>query len=641
MRKLFLVLALLTATTALADITPVGKQNLPSINLLSNPGFENGKARYTASGSATYALVTGASALNGSASAVFTPANAGETLTSNQYPIPPELQGKSCAAKISYKTSEATNLYRLNVIDGSSVNQVTDPSDNLAGLKLQGTNGLVVDALATFRCPNSGTIALQLKAAAVVPTNSITIDDGSLGSIPGLGSISQAQLLGGAIITGCSGFSQGATTATAFPAATGCVYTTFGQALAPSTMIPGLKFAALPPGDIRVEYEGSIDEGGGGFRASFQLNDGTNNAREISTIGAFGGTTPVAATGFTGSFSYSTAQSNITFQPKAYVSSAGGNAQISASVSNPLVIRVYYYPSQAQTAVRMDATPASWTGYHNTSCAFAHVGAAATDPAASGVSGCHLVEATNGNRNFGAVTSFGGDGTLAQPGIVFNPPRVGKYSGTVTVEMKDTGAGDNVIAQVTDVTGNVLGSIEFGNQVANVAFTQTIPFQFYASSTSAYTLKVQTGASSATTQTITSGTSGIPLRWTVTELDATSALNALIPNAPIHSSAGIEKIERVSVAANCTSTPCTIASQSGAWVSSIVRNATGNYTVNFAASEFSAAPTCTMSWREAASSIGYADSSALPTSSAWTVRTYSTAGAAMDTGFQIICMGPH
>jgi hypothetical protein len=60
-------------------------------------------------------------------------------------------------------------------------------------------------------------------------------------------------------------------------------------------------------------------------------------------------------------------------------------------------------------------------------------------------------------------------------------------------------------------------------------------------------------------------------------------------------SAGQERVERLTVATSCTSSPCTITSQSGTWVQSpsgVTRASAGQYSVALTAGEFTAAPAC-------------------------------------------------
>lgn len=93
-------------------------------------------------------------------------------------------------------------------------------------------------------------------------------------------------------------------------------------------------------------------------------------------------------------------------------------------------------------------------------------------------------------------------------------------------------------------------------------------------------------------------------------------------------------IEYLYVTTSCTTSPCTITSSSGSWVSSITRVGTGNYVLNFTAGEWTTAPGCV------AVSLGVSG-----TAMVFQSTDYSTSVADMttvsmaDTNFSVICMG--
>jgi hypothetical protein len=97
-----------------------------------------------------------------------------------------------------------------------------------------------------------------------------------------------------------------------------------------------------------------------------------------------------------------------------------------------------------------------------------------------------------------------------------------------------------------------------------------------------------------------------------------------------------ERTERITVTGSaCAASPCTIASQSGAWASSITRAGTGDYTVVIPAGIFSSAPTCVTN------TIGNNSTSILvaPTTTAFRFQNLNSAGAVVDGMFSVICVG--
>lgn len=159
--------------------------------------------------------------------------------------------------------------------------------------------------------------------------------------------VNGAVLVGGAVITGCANsWSTTSTVMTRFATQTGCVYSVFGQAIAPSTNIPAITFPSLKGGEYKLEYEGALFSGTANHTAQYQFYDGTNSARELSTINlnTTTGNQSLQTNGLSQSISYSTTQTNVTLEIRGRVSNAANTATISGTTSQQGVIRVYYYP---------------------------------------------------------------------------------------------------------------------------------------------------------------------------------------------------------------------------------------------------------------------------------------------------------
>lgn len=92
------------------------------------------------------------------------------------------------------------------------------------------------------------------------------------------------------------------------------------------------------------------------------------------------------------------------------------------------------------------------------------------------------------------------------------------------------------------------------------------------------------------------------------------------------------KIATAKVSSTCTSSPCTIAS--GFNITSITRQSTGNYTMNYEANYFTQAPFCTVT--QATNSSGMIPAT---TTTSTTFATNNAAGTSTDTTFDIICFG--
>ena len=164
-RNLFAALALMAHMIFLSSTPALGS----SINVVKNPGFEAGKAKWTASGGA-FAIVTAGDDLSGSgaATASWNPSGAAQTLTSSLSTVPRAFLGKMCSASMLYKGGDAN--ISMRAVNASAV--------VLATLTLT-TSSEFSDASVEFTCPESGSVSFQLVSAADAAP--IYIDDVSIG----------------------------------------------------------------------------------------------------------------------------------------------------------------------------------------------------------------------------------------------------------------------------------------------------------------------------------------------------------------------------------------------------------------------------------------------------------------------------
>lgn len=111
----------------------------------------------------------------------------------------------------------------------------------------------------------------------------------------------------------------------------------------------------------------------------------------------------------------------------------------------------------------------------------------------------------------------------------------------------------------------------------------------------------------------------------------------------VSSDGSAERIERATFGgANdvtaCSSSPCTIHRQSGAWLTSVVRNGTGDYTLNIVNGMFSAPPVCIFYSRYSTTTIFPASAN---TSTSYNFKNFNTnTSTYVDTAMDLICMGP-
>lgn len=622
MKYIFTLLAfILGASAAHADITQVGKQGLQSIELLTNPGFENGKARWTNSGGSFSLVTSGGNFLGiGRTNATWQASASGQYLESETVTVPVALQGKACSASIMTFGGDA-NL-QLQPFDGSNNALAT-------ALTLQAQT-IATPAQVTFRCPSSGSVKFRLQSTAASAL--IALDSGHLGD-QGLYQVAQAQVLGTITMTGCSGnWSTTSTTMAAFSAQTGCTYATTGAALAPSTNIPAIKFASVPPGEIWLEYEGFIGSGGtsSSNNVQFQFTDGTNAAREKSWYASVASSEALGPSIFQ-SLSYTTAQSNVTFQIYGQTNTSANSAIIGGSSGAPGVIKVLYFPSQAQTAYRADQTPASWSGY---------IGGTANWTTTSGTFGDGTIAGSatinqRQNRNFGAVTLAASN----RAGITWTPPRPGNYFFCAYPAIYSSVA-QNSYARLYDGT-NILASAAMSGQAGGNAVTLSLCSVINAPSTSAQSQWVQIAQSGAGSTFINNYPGNAnPVEFSIVELDAPLAMPFVL-NQVTSGNANGEAVQRANITVTQGSgTNWAVGTQSGSWITAVATGAANSTTLTV--SGFSGTPSCTCS-NMTGSSRGC--TAAAQSSTSVNVATFlHSSGSPFivleSDPFSIICMGP-
>lgn len=322
------------------------------INLITdNPDFESGAVNWTASGGAFAVVTSGANLANGGKTASFTPSALSQNLTSTAYPVTGGLATKSCLGAIYYKTAESTNKYILQVISGTSTVEASTTLDPSADAFTWG--------YVPFSCPALATnIKLRVLAASTLPTNPIYFDDAHLGSENRFGTFSQSSIYGGAKspVTASCIWSSTSGTFGDFAADADCpVMAATGNASAPDTKIPGIKFANLPAGDYVVVVQAPLmcTRATNNCNAGWRISDGTNNGSYMQNYVVATGATSVEMTANTlmGRFTYTSPQTNVTFRIQS------GAMTTTAFVKNDfsdMEFIVYRYPLNGETGMRVD-----------------------------------------------------------------------------------------------------------------------------------------------------------------------------------------------------------------------------------------------------------------------------------------------
>lgn len=512
-------------------------------------------------------------------------------------------------------------------------------------------------------------------------SESFNVDDCYVGvaSTPqNFGQVSQAQLYGTIKITGCSGaWSTSSTTIGALTNPSSCVYTTTGFAQAPSANTLGIKFAQLPPGEYAIQYDGLLQ---GSSTANFTavFYDGTNYAREYTSYSVTaGGFVP----GINNSISYTTAQSNITFQIYGVVQGSG-TMSVYGTNGFPGVIKVWRYPTSSEIAWRpdMQVTPTiqkftSGSGTYTTPAGVTWIrvrmvgggGGGGGTSAGAGAGGnttfgSSLLTANGGGAGANAGNGgTGGTATIAAPAV--GTAIQGGNGGSLGDQPAQTSwfhAGGNGCTSPfggagSGAAGNGNGSSAVANTGSGGGGSGSGSNQLASSGggcggyidavivAPSATYSYSVGSSgTAGPGTLTGGAGGSG--YIIVE-EYYKGMNApLLMGSVTSNSTGQEHAERALVGSGtigspntCSTATCTILKQSGSWLTSVTRQSAGNYTLNITSGEFSDVPSCTCSANgngaDTYCEMYWGTGSATSTS----VQIHSSA----DIGFSVICMGPH
>ncbi len=133
-----------------------------------------------------------------------------------------------------------------------------------------------------------------------------------------------------------------------------------GNASQPGTKVPGVTFATLPAGDYFLVARGFMFDLTADTNACyFRMSDGTSSSVQSAVYAS--NQSNYASAGLTGRFSYTAAQTNVTFQIQARSDNAANTCGIDASTVSEggLEFDLYRFPSTQEMAYRPDLY--NWT----------------------------------------------------------------------------------------------------------------------------------------------------------------------------------------------------------------------------------------------------------------------------------------
>lgn len=621
MALLFFALSLFSSF-AHGQLTDVQKQELILKNYLRNPGFENGKADWTASGG-SFSAVNSSSGSQfsgiGKLSGTWDSSASAQTLTSTAVAIPRALYAQNGVAYCRFATPSDTSTYKLQVYDGTNVVAETNIAST-AGFALSSVN---------FVFPSSGNISLRIvSVSAAEPL--IAFDDCAWGLATNVTDVSQATFVGSIRYTGATSclWSTSSTSFANFSADTDCgTPTVAGAASAPATKIPGISFASgLPPGEyLFIANSYFLKSTGTDSSVHFRFSDGTN---ATSAGSMYVGTSLGSSMELLGRLSYTTAQTGpLTIQIQGAVLNGAASAQISVgdTTRSELEILVYRFPTASEQGFRANQLPVNWqgaftglaSGWQTTSASYADLSA--------GVSMSLGVVGTP--RNLTGVTQA----ATSLPGVTFTPPSTGNFKVCATGAYYGATVGNLYSVRMTDGTTE-FESVQIQAPASNYGFPFKVCGVKTVASIAATTMKLQ-GKSSGGNLTISTG---VPLTWTIESLDQGTNAPVLVGSVTSNST-GPERVERAVIAITGASA-CSITSQSGTWLTGCTASSSAATVTH--SGVFSAQPTCTVTTDSSTGGLISAKLQNGGSASQTVFQCVNTSFAATTCNAHLICMGP-
>lgn len=290
----------------------------------------------------------------------------------------------------------------------------------------------------------------------------------------------------------------------------------------------------------------------------------------------------------------------------------------------------------AQSAVRLDQTANSWSGYHGSDCSWARTNTAFGDPTAD--ASCTFTERTN--VSFGTVTSYL-SGSDKLPGIVFTPSRAQKYFVCARIVQTISAAGAGSAVRLTD--GSTVIADNAATSGASYGTALSLCGIYNATSIAAKTLRVETQAVSTFTITITgnaaAGGTFNAVEWSIFGLDQ-SFPSPLVLNGVTCGYNGVCPIEfgyvgGASDNSSCTGTCTVYRGTSG--ITGATRSGTGVYAVGV--SGFSSAPVCQITNANSGNNCFRITSTSTSSIGVASGSCNASGGGSADAGFNITCFG--
>lgn len=622
-------------------------------NMVSNGGFERTTTGWTASGGTFTSTTT--NPYRGNISGVWDSNSASQTLTSTAVTVPQWLIGRNAVIGCFVKTTSGTATYTLNAYDGTN---------NIASSTITSSTSAFTLTTINFVAPSSGTLAVRLTSVASNEPE-ITIDNCFISdaSLVNISQVNQAVFLGSVFFPGTTNctWSKSGSSFGGFSADPDCASgTADGQASAPSTKIPAIRFAnGLSPGRYRFEATGTFLKAANASDVCFfKFSNGTLETKSASV--GVGSTLNHYAPGIFGDVEVTTATGDTTFEIYNRSSLGTANCQIDAGGAGltELRISVFRYPSQSEIAYRpeinnwkVDVTieggnpqlgnsnQTSYVEITNTSLTLtANTGSLPAKIPCSGTNPPTGSTCSVGNESVGV--NFDLPVASSIEACVFTAHTMSNSSSTVDAAFQIVETPSNAQTITTEGLTKQASSSSASGLVVNPISNCSI-FNFTSAGNKTLRLMYE--------QTITGSPTGNELladantgrgqrnmRWIIRPITQNTPAPILVGSVTSNST-GALRVESAKIPTAGTS----ITSQSSQWLGTCTRPSNGNYRCTVNSGVFSSDPTCVVTTRDNGAVNVTMWQSGYPASTELRWFIHRSTDAVLDNASsEIICMGP-
>lgn len=613
----------------------VGEGGSGGIIINKNPGFEQGTLNWTASGG-SFATTTESSNVGfGTQAASWDPSASGQTLSGDLVTVPAGLYGKICSLSFYYKGGDSN--IKAQVFDGANV--IAESAALSSASTYSGKQYI------RFPCPNSG--QLQARFYSSGDAAQIYIDDVRLGQEPlDLFNIGGATFDGQVLTSECqtpdvtsSSFVNPTCsgTQTATPGYTGSnLQYTFNTEI-------GYKYKATFIGSViaRASLNG----------AYVRLTDGTTNSAVVQHYNP--DTINSSMSPFTLEMYVDGTGSSKTISVQLASSTTAGAAIVCNASNGSCSFNVEKIPttSLADSSKAISIDKSGWmvrgkiagTAYLSSTSVPTPTEITNSSLIMTLYSGSAQAEIPcSGTNPSTGLTCSAGDESV---GVAFIPPTAGNYevcfwvTDHMVVPNGSTFAGRDLYLAHTPNNGQTNIEIShyvttgFGSNVGSISQADNICHTFTFSDTSKKTIRLKYTQDVGGSPLLLSNVFSLSfqVKRLVEFQDAVKFTN-LVTTPRLN---GLKTIF-ANVDTVCSTSPCTITSQSGG-VSNIVRNSAGNYTMNFDPGTWTSNPYCVpTSYTGTVVGIAGIGNS---TTSSFSFRGYNSSIVPTDGAFGVMCIG--